>query len=97
MLNFSSDYVEGAHPQILKALSDTNMEQLPGYGSDLYCLRAQDKIRAACAAPNASVYFLVGGTQTNAVVIDAIMDPHEGVIAVDTSHINVESFYKAAN
>ena len=48
MLSFTCDYAEGAHPLILKALADSNMEQLPGYGEDVYCRRAKDKIRKAC-------------------------------------------------
>lgn len=65
------------------------MEQLPGYGEDLYCARAQDKIRAACNCPDASVFFLVGGTQTNAVVIGTVLERYQGVIATTTGHVNV--------
>ena len=70
--NFSSDYQEGAHARVLDALVATNMEQSSGYGTDEHCEHARDLIRDACAAPDADVYFLVGGTQTNATVIDAI-------------------------
>jgi len=69
--NFSSDYQEGAHARVLDALVATNMEQSSGYGTDEHCERARDLIREACQAPDADVYFLVGGTQTNATVIDA--------------------------
>ena len=66
--NFSSDYQEGAHARVLDALVATNMEQSSGYGTDEHCERARNLIRDACAAPDADVYFLVGGTQTNATV-----------------------------
>ena len=79
--NFSSDYQEGAHARVLDALVATNMEQSSGYGTDEHCERARDLIREACQAPDADVYFLVGGTQTNATVIDAILLPWQGVIA----------------
>lgn len=36
MLNFASDYTEGCHPKVLEALTRTNMEQLTGYGTDIY-------------------------------------------------------------
>ena len=36
MVSFESDYIAGAHPDVLKALTDTNLEQLPGYGGDRY-------------------------------------------------------------
>lgn len=87
--NFSSDYQEGAHQRVLDALVATNMEQTSGYGTDAHCARARDLIRAACEAPDTDVYFLVGGTQTNATVIDAILLPWQGVIAPNTGHINM--------
>lgn len=88
-LSFASDYLEGAHPSILKRLADTNWQKLPGYGFDEISLVAKDKIRQACHAPNAEVEFLVGGTQANAVMIDALLQPYQGVAAADTGHISV--------
>lgn len=88
MLYFENDYSEGAHEAVLRRLIDTNMEQLPGYGNDRYCEAAREKIRKACGCPDAEVYFLVGGTQTNAVVISAVLKQYEGVIAASTGHIN---------
>ena len=88
-LGFSSDYMEGAHPRILERLAETNFEQTAGYGLDPYSEAAKAKIRAACAAPDAEVYFLVGGTQTNATVIDALLKGYQGVIAASAGHISV--------
>ena len=34
------------------------------------------------------MFFISGGTQTNQIVIDAMLHPYEGVIAADTGHIN---------
>lgn len=89
MLSFTCDYAEGAHPLILKSLTDSNLEQLPGYGSDVYCQRAKEKIRQACACPDADIHFLVGGTQTNATVIASLLRNYEGVVAAKTGHIGV--------
>ncbi len=89
MLNFASDYTEGAHPSILEALTKTNFEQLSGYGSDKYCQRAKEKIARACNCHDAQVYFLSGGTQTNQIVIDTMLKPYEGVIAVQSGHVAV--------
>lgn len=88
-LSFASDYLEGAHPAILQRLVETNLEKTPGYGEDEYSESARRRIRAACAAPEADVYFLVGGTQTNATVIDAMLRPYQGVIAAESGHISV--------
>lgn len=86
---FSSDYMEGAHPAIMQRLIETNMEQSDGYGSDEYSEAAREKIRIACNAPGADIFFLAGGTQTNAVMIDSILRPYQGVISADTGHISV--------
>ena len=81
--------MEGAHPAIIQRLVQTNMEQTAGYGTDEYCERARSLIRKACECPEAAVHFLVGGTQTNATVIDALLNRYEGVIAAETGHVAV--------
>lgn len=89
MLYFDSDYMEGAHPLVMEALLKTNLEHTVGYGSDHYTKQAKEAIRQACQAPNALVQFLIGGTQTNATVIDGILRRHEGVLCAESAHINV--------
>ena len=89
MRTFECDYTEGAHPRILKALAETNMEQMSGYGFDPYTARAAEKIKAACNAADAAVTFFTGGTQTNMIVLDLLLQPYEGVISPKTGHINV--------
>jgi threonine aldolase len=89
MLYYLSDYTEGAHPRILERLQETNLVSQPGYGEDRFCAAAREKIRAACGKPEADVYFLVGGTQCNAVTIASLLQRWEAVIAADTGHINV--------
>ena len=39
--------------------------------------------------PEATVRFLIGGTQTNQVVINTVLEPYEGVISADTGHVAV--------
>ncbi|MBO4873617.1 MAG: low specificity L-threonine aldolase [Lachnospiraceae bacterium] len=85
----STDYTAGAHPAVLRALIASNAENTPGYGSDHYCAEAAAKIRRACRAPKAEVFFLTGGTQTNALALDALLKPYEGVLAAETGHIAV--------
>lgn len=84
-----TDYMEGAHPEVMRRLMETNLEHTTGYGSDQYTQRAKQLIREACGQPEAAVHFLVGGTQTNATVIDALLRHHEGVLAAESAHINV--------
>lgn len=87
--SFESDYNNGAHPLVLQHLIDTNTMQSQSYGFDAWSEQARNKIRTACQCPDADIFFLVGGTQTNATVIDGMLQTYEGVIAVQTAHINV--------
>ncbi len=88
MYSFRNDYSEGAHPEVLQALTATNLEQTCGYGMDHHCQEAADLIRSLCAAPQADVHFLVGGTQANLVTITSFLASYESVIAVHSGHIN---------
>ena len=87
ILRFDSDYMETCHPLILERLQKINFEKMTGYGCDEICESAKQKIRKACDCPKAEIYFLVGGTQTNATVIDALLKKYETVISVNTGHI----------
>ena len=89
MIRFECDYTEGAAPELLQRLIETNYEQTPGYSEDIYCDSAREKIRAACDAPDAAVHFLVGGTQTNTTLLSAALRPHQGAISPSGGHISV--------
>ena len=89
MIRFETDYLEGAMPEIMKALNETNLVQTPGYGEDEYCAAAAAKIREKCAAPEAAVHFLIGGTQVNFTFIAAALRPHQAAIAAASGHIAV--------
>lgn len=89
MYSFRNDYSEGAHPRILQALADSNLTQTVGYGMDPLCEAARATVRRLCAAPEADIHFLVGGTQTNLLVAASLLRPYEAVIAAHTGHVNV--------
>ncbi len=89
MVSFENDYATGAHPKILERLEETNLEPLPGYGTDYYCEKAKEKIKSVCGRDDLQVEFLTGGTQTNTIVISTVLNDWEGVVAADTGHINV--------
>ena len=89
MLAFECDYNNGAHPMLLRRLAETNDTPEEGYGCDAYSCAAAEKIRAFCGCPDGAVYFLAGGTQTNVVVLSAILAPHEGAVTAETGHIHV--------
>ena len=81
--------MSGAHPKVMERLLETNFEQTTGYGTDPYTARAIELIKEACGIHDARVHLLVGGTQTNATVIDGVLARHEGVLAAESGHINV--------
>lgn len=87
--SFKHDYSEGAHEQILKALSSTNLNQAAGYGEDTYCNAAKKLIRAKIKNPKADIHFVSGGTQANVIVISSILKPYESIIAATTGHISM--------
>ena len=89
MLSFLNDYTEGAHPQVLRKLTELNMVSQPGYGEDAYCAAAKEKIRRFCGREDLEVHFLTGGTQTNQVVISTMLRRYEAVVAAESGHINV--------
>ena len=89
MVRFESDYLEGALPEVLAAIEEINYDQTPGYGNDKYCDAAAAMIREKCAAPEASVHFIVGGTQANMKTTPAAPRPHQAPIAAETGHIAV--------
>ena len=74
---------------MLERLIQTNTDQTPGYGTDRYTEHAKELVKEACGTPDARVYFLVGGTQTNSTVIDGVLARHEGVLCAESGHINV--------
>lgn len=87
MRYFISDYSQGAHPDVLKALVETNLEHTNGYGLDIYCDNAASIIKSLIGKPDANIHFLVGGTPANVITIAATLKPYECVIAPHTSHI----------
>ena len=89
MISFECDYNNGAHPKVMQRLLETNAEITATYGFDVYSEQAREKIRKACETPDAEIFFLAGGTQSNATVIDGMLRSYEAVITIDTGHINV--------
>ena len=88
-LFFRNDYGEGAHPVVLKKLTETNLEHTCGYGLDAYSMKAADLIREKCGRPDAAVHMMVGGTSANMISLSAFMRPYEAAISAETGHINV--------
>lgn len=89
IVHLESDYNNGAYREVLQHLVETNDERTQSYGDDRFSEHARQLIRDACEAPDAQIWFLAGGTQTNATIIDCTLQPYEGVLCPETAHINV--------
>ena len=87
MYSFKNDYAEGAHPYILQKLVETNLQQQDGYGADRYAEEAKRLLKKQMRNPEAQIFFVSGGTQTNLLVIASLLRPHEAVISAQTGHI----------
>lgn len=88
MYSFLNDYSETAHPSILQALVDTNMEQCVGYGEDEHCLRAAALMKKKMKAEQVDIHFIPGGTQTNTIAAAAFLRPIDAIISAETGHIH---------
>lgn len=88
MIRFECDYAEGAHERILKRMIETNMEQTPGYGLDPHCDRARELIKKECGK-DVNVHFIVGGTQTNMIVLASLLKPYQGALCAESGHIAI--------
>jgi len=98
MYSFKNDYSEGAHPRILNALMESNLEQVAGYGEDGFTLKAIELLKARIGRSDADIHLFSGGTQTNLTALSAFLRPHEAVIATGVYlefHRNRFTLYQA--
>ena len=88
--SFLDDYSEGAHPDILSALAQTNLVRQAPYGDDAYSADAASRIKARLGDSfQGAIHFVASGTMANIVSIASCLRPHEAVIAVNSGHIVV--------
>lgn len=88
MYSFKNDYSEGAHPNILHALIESNFNQESGYGEDYFTLRAIQLLKERMQNTNVDIHLLTGGTQTNLTAISSFLRPHEAAISAKSGHIH---------
>lgn len=86
--SFQNDYAEGAHPDIMNALSRTNLQQEQGYGNDSFCEEARTLLQERVKNPRAAIHFVSSGTQANVIALACMLKPYESVIAPFTAHMS---------
>lgn len=87
MISFRSDYSLGAHPEVMQALIDTNMEQTDGYGMDPHCGHAAKLVKQLIGTDDCAVHMMIGGTNCNVTLIAAALRPYEAAVAARSGHI----------
>ncbi len=87
MIYFRSDYSLGAHPDVLRALCETNEEHTDGYGIDPHCENAANMIKELIGRTDARVYMMIGGTPCNIITISSALRPYEAVVSARSGHI----------
>ncbi|MES2942281.1 MAG: aminotransferase class V-fold PLP-dependent enzyme [Pseudomonadota bacterium] len=86
--SFLDDYSEGAHPDILRTLTESNYVQQAPYGADSHSEDAANRIKAHLGEGfQGAIHFVASGTMANIVSISSCLRPHEAVIAVASGHI----------
>ncbi|MEM9319966.1 MAG: beta-eliminating lyase-related protein [Pseudomonadota bacterium] len=89
-LNFASDNVGPAAPEILAALVEANSASAMPYGKDPFTTRAQDMIRDTFEAPEASVHLISTGSAANALALAALANPWDAIFCHHEAHIEVD-------
>jgi threonine aldolase len=86
--SFGSDNHAGAHPAILRALSEANSGDAVAYGGDHRTAAVTERL---CAAFGAKAAFLVfTGSAANVLGLSLMLRPFEAVICADSSHLNTD-------
>ena len=90
IFSFLDDYSEGAHPDILRVLTESNTIQQAPYGEDSYSAEATTRIKARLGSTfDGAIHYVASGTMANIISISSCLRPHEAVIAVNSGHIVV--------
>lgn len=87
--SFASDNYAGIHPEILKAIQDSNKGHCKAYGDDAYTQKAIELFKQHFGK-NTDVYFVLTGTAANVLGLHTILKPYQAIICAETAHINVD-------
>jgi len=86
-LNFASDNITGAAPEILAALQDANTGTLMPYGNDDVTRAAEARV-AEVFETDADVFFVATGTASNALALSAMTPSWGAVFCYRGAHLN---------
>jgi threonine aldolase len=86
---FASDNNSGVHPEVLAAIAAANEGHVVAYGDDDYTAGAMERFRDHFGE-DAKAFLVFNGTGANVAALDALTEPHEGVICTDVAHMHVD-------
>lgn len=88
-MNFMSDNVTGAAPEVMAALAAANEGTAPSYGADALTARVEARL-AALFGTEVAVFPVATGTAANSLALACLVRPWGGVYTHADGHINVD-------
>jgi threonine aldolase len=85
--SFGSDNHAGAHPAVLRMLTEANTGDAMPYGADPWNERAAAGLQATFGASGA--FFVFNGTGANIFGLSLLLRPIDAIICAESAHINV--------
>jgi threonine aldolase len=89
MRAFASDNYAGAHPEVLAAIAEANVDHAVSYGADPWTARATELIKARFGQ-HAQPWIVFNGTAANVLSLGAFTRTWECVVTPDTSHLHID-------
>ncbi|QQP91223.1 low specificity L-threonine aldolase [Skermanella sp. TT6] len=88
-MNFTSDNVTGAAPEILEALVAASSGPTPSYGEDPLTARVSEKL-SALFDHEVAAFPVATGSAANALALAALAPPYGAVYCHEMSHVNTD-------
>ena len=88
-MNFASDNVHGANPEILSAVTQAAEGTCSSYGDDPVTARMEAKL-AEIFEHEVTVFPMITGSAANALALSSVVDPWGAILCHPESHINVD-------
>lgn len=85
--SFASDNNAGVHPEILRAMTETNQGHVVGYGDDPHTRAALASFRQHFGN-DAEVFIVFNGTAANCLSLQSLANPYHAIICAESAHIN---------
>ncbi len=85
-MNFESDYIGGACPEIMDALNAANADEMPSYGDDA-TTRGLERKFADVFETEVRVFPVISGTAANALSISTFVPPYGSIYCHAACHL----------